>query len=71
MNAIRERQNHNVGLKNEKKNTEIPIVYLTYLNPIYAYGKEKFMKKSEQAQDQSQSQENRNELFHACNILSA
>ena len=28
-----------------RKNTEIPIVYLTYINPIYAYGKEKFMKR--------------------------
>ena len=31
-----------------RKNTEIPIVYLTYLNPIYAYGKEKFMKKCQE-----------------------
>lgn len=28
-----------------RKNTQIPVVFLTYLNPIYAYGKEKFMKK--------------------------
>ncbi len=28
-----------------RKNTEIPLVYLTYINPIYTYGKEKFMKK--------------------------
>lgn len=31
-----------------RKNAEIPIVYLTYLNPIYAYGKEKFMKKCQE-----------------------
>jgi tryptophan synthase alpha chain len=31
-----------------RKNTQIPIVYLTYLNPIYAYGKEKFMKKCQE-----------------------
>lgn len=28
-----------------RKNTQIPIVYLTYINPVYAYGKEKFMKR--------------------------
>lgn len=28
-----------------RKNTEIPLVYLTYINPIYTYGKEKFMKR--------------------------
>lgn len=32
-----------------RKNTEIPIVYLTYINPIYAYGKEKFMKRCKES----------------------
>lgn len=28
-----------------RKNTQIPLVYLTYINPIFTYGTEKFMKK--------------------------
>lgn len=28
-----------------RKNTQIPLVYLTYINPIFTYGKEKFMKR--------------------------
>lgn len=28
-----------------RKNTQIPLVYLTYINPIVTYGKEKFMKR--------------------------
>ncbi|MDE6312983.1 MAG: tryptophan synthase subunit alpha [Lachnospiraceae bacterium] len=31
-----------------RKNTEIPLVYLTYINPIYTYGKEKFMKRCQE-----------------------
>lgn len=28
-----------------RKNTQIPLVYLTYINPIFTYGKERFMKR--------------------------
>ncbi len=28
-----------------RKNTQIPLVYLTYINPIFTYGTEKFMKR--------------------------
>lgn len=28
-----------------RENTQIPLVYLTYINPIFTYGKEKFMKR--------------------------
>lgn len=29
-------------LKKVRKNTQIPLVFLTYMNPIYTYGKERF-----------------------------
>lgn len=31
-----------------RKNTQIPLVYLTYINPIFTYGKEKFMKRCQE-----------------------
>lgn len=31
-----------------RKNTQIPLVYLTYINPIVTYGKEKFMKRCQE-----------------------
>ncbi len=31
-----------------RKNTDIPLVYLTYINPIFTYGKEKFMKRCQE-----------------------
>lgn len=31
-------------VKRVREKTEIPLVFMTYLNPIYTYGKEKFMK---------------------------
>lgn len=32
-------------VKEARKEAKVPIVYLTYLNPIYTYGKERFMKR--------------------------
>ena len=32
-------------VKEARKNVEIPLVILTYINPIFTYGKEKFMKR--------------------------
>lgn len=32
-------------VKEARKEVTIPIVYLTYLNPVFTYGKEKFMKR--------------------------
>ena len=31
-----------------RKNTQIPLVFLTYINPIFTYGKEKFLQKCEE-----------------------
>lgn len=31
-----------------RKNTQIPLVFLTYINPIFTYGKEKFMKRCQE-----------------------
>ena len=28
-----------------RKNTQIPMVFMTYINPVYTYGKERFMKR--------------------------
>ena len=32
-------------VKHARKKVKVPIVFLTYLNPVYTYGKEKFMKR--------------------------
>lgn len=32
-------------VKRARKKVKVPIVFLTYLNPVYTYGKEKFMKR--------------------------
>ena len=32
-------------LKSSKEQIQVPLVFLTYLNPIYTYGKEKFMRR--------------------------
>lgn len=35
-------------VKRVRKNTNVPLLFMTYLNPIYTYGKERFMKKCAQ-----------------------
>lgn len=35
-------------VKEARKTVEIPLVILTYINPIFTYGKEKFMKRCEE-----------------------
>ncbi|MGI6086280.1 MAG: tryptophan synthase subunit alpha [Acetivibrionales bacterium] len=35
-------------VKRVRKKTSIPLLFMTYLNPVYSYGKEKFMKKCAQ-----------------------
>ncbi|MCD2491459.1 tryptophan synthase subunit alpha [Lacrimispora sp. NSJ-141] len=36
-------------VKKVRKTTQIPLVFLTYINPIYTYGKERFMRKCQEA----------------------
>lgn len=37
-------------LRKVRKNTDVPLVFLTYINPIYKYGREKFFQNCQDAQ---------------------
>jgi tryptophan synthase alpha chain len=37
-------------LKKVRKNSQVPIVFLTYINPIYRYGRDKFFKHCQETQ---------------------
>lgn len=36
-------------VKKVRKNSEIPLVFMTYYNPVFSYGREKFMTKAKEA----------------------